>query len=177
MALWIMGFGGTVPIGNLIAGPIIDATSVTAVMLAGAAVALGLAWYGDLARDPSGRRHPRHRRLIGRETSRSQAVNQSLEAGDAAGFHQHYVAGSQLAQRIERGVDVGDVETAVVGCRDGDHLDAALPRRAADRRVLGGAVVELGHHTQHRDPPGGVERSERLASRLSSTWGWRCRRR
>ena len=29
MALWIMGFGGTVPIGNLIAGPIIEATSVT----------------------------------------------------------------------------------------------------------------------------------------------------
>ena len=35
MALWIMGFGGTVPIGNLIAGPLIEATSVTAVILAG----------------------------------------------------------------------------------------------------------------------------------------------
>jgi predicted MFS family arabinose efflux permease len=45
MALWIMGFGGTVPIGNLIAGPIIEATSITAVMLVGAAVALGLALY------------------------------------------------------------------------------------------------------------------------------------
>ena len=29
MALWIMGFGGTVPIGNLIAGPLIEATSIT----------------------------------------------------------------------------------------------------------------------------------------------------
>jgi MFS family permease len=45
MALWIMGFGGTVPIGNLIAGPIIEATSITAVMLVGAACALALAVY------------------------------------------------------------------------------------------------------------------------------------
>jgi MFS family permease len=48
MALWIMGFGGTVPIGNLIAGPLIVATSVTSVVLAGAAIALGLAVYADL---------------------------------------------------------------------------------------------------------------------------------
>jgi MFS family permease len=48
MALWIMGFGGTVPIGNLIAGPLIETTSVTTVMLGGAAVALGLAVYADL---------------------------------------------------------------------------------------------------------------------------------
>ena len=43
MALWIMGFGGTVPIGNLIAGPVIEATSVTAVILFGAGVAALLA--------------------------------------------------------------------------------------------------------------------------------------
>jgi len=48
MALWIMGFGGTVPIGNLIAGPLIDATSVTTVVLAGVVVALVLAAYADL---------------------------------------------------------------------------------------------------------------------------------
>jgi MFS family permease len=47
-ALWIMGFGGTVPIGNLIAGPIIEMTSMTAVMLVGAACALGLARYARL---------------------------------------------------------------------------------------------------------------------------------
>jgi predicted MFS family arabinose efflux permease len=52
MALWIMGFGGTVPIGNLIAGPIIDATSITVVMLFGAAVALGLAAYANLEDQP-----------------------------------------------------------------------------------------------------------------------------
>jgi MFS family permease len=48
MALWIMGFGGTVPVGNLIAGPLIELTSITAVVLAGAAIAVGLAWYADL---------------------------------------------------------------------------------------------------------------------------------
>lgn len=48
MALWIMGFGGTVPIGNLLAGPVIEATSVTAVLLAGAAIAVALAWWADL---------------------------------------------------------------------------------------------------------------------------------
>ena len=52
MALWIMGFGGTVPIGNLIAGPIIDATSITVVVLFGAVIALGLAAYADLEDRP-----------------------------------------------------------------------------------------------------------------------------
>jgi predicted MFS family arabinose efflux permease len=48
MALWMMAFGGTVPLGNLVAGPIIDATSVTTVVFPGAFVALFLAWWADL---------------------------------------------------------------------------------------------------------------------------------
>lgn len=40
MALWIMGFGGTVPIGLLVGGALASATSVRAVVLAGAGVAL-----------------------------------------------------------------------------------------------------------------------------------------
>lgn len=48
MALWIMGFGGTVPIGNLIAGPIIEWTSMTLVMLVGAAFAGLLVIYARL---------------------------------------------------------------------------------------------------------------------------------
>ena len=40
MALWIMSFGGTVPIGGLVFGPVVERTSITAVMLVGAAVAL-----------------------------------------------------------------------------------------------------------------------------------------
>jgi predicted MFS family arabinose efflux permease len=51
MALWIMGFGGTVGIGNLLAGSIIDATSVTAVLLVNAVVALFLTWYADVTDD------------------------------------------------------------------------------------------------------------------------------
>lgn len=50
MALWIMGFGGTVPVGVLLAGPAAAATSITTVLLLGAAVAAGLAWYADLVR-------------------------------------------------------------------------------------------------------------------------------
>lgn len=48
MALWLMGFGGTVPLGNLVAGPLIEATSVTTVVLAGAVIAVALAAYADL---------------------------------------------------------------------------------------------------------------------------------
>ncbi len=48
MALWIMGFGGTVPVGVLLAGPLSAATSITAVLLFGAVVALVLARYADL---------------------------------------------------------------------------------------------------------------------------------
>ena len=48
MALWIMAFGGTVPIGNLFFGPIIEHTSITFVLFIGVVVALFLAWYADL---------------------------------------------------------------------------------------------------------------------------------
>ncbi len=44
MALWTMSFGGMVPISNLIAGPVIERTSITAVVALGAVVALALAW-------------------------------------------------------------------------------------------------------------------------------------
>src|SRR6478736_2526196 len=47
-AVWIMSFGGTVPIGGLVAGWFVGLTSVTAVVLVGAAVAVFLAWYCDL---------------------------------------------------------------------------------------------------------------------------------
>lgn len=51
MALWMMAFGGTVPLGNLVAGPLIDATSVTTVVFPGAIIALGLAWWADTRTD------------------------------------------------------------------------------------------------------------------------------
>ena len=48
MALWIMGFGGIVPVGVLIGGFVASYTSVTLVMLIGAAAALLLAPYAKL---------------------------------------------------------------------------------------------------------------------------------
>jgi MFS family permease len=45
MAVWIMGFGGTVPLGTLLAGAVADHTSVSAVVVAGAVVAALLAIY------------------------------------------------------------------------------------------------------------------------------------
>jgi MFS family permease len=47
MALWIMAFGGTVPLGTLAAGPLADHTSITTVVVGGAAVCALLAWYAD----------------------------------------------------------------------------------------------------------------------------------
>jgi MFS family permease len=43
MALYMMGFGGTLPLGLLVAGPIASATSVSAVLVAGAIAACVLA--------------------------------------------------------------------------------------------------------------------------------------
>jgi MFS family permease len=43
MSLWLMAFGGTVPLGLMIAGPIAEATSISTVLLYGAAVAF-LLW-------------------------------------------------------------------------------------------------------------------------------------
>jgi predicted MFS family arabinose efflux permease len=43
MALWIMAFGGTVPIGAIVAGPLSDLVGITAVLLGGAVVAALLA--------------------------------------------------------------------------------------------------------------------------------------
>jgi predicted MFS family arabinose efflux permease len=48
MALWIMGFGGTVPFGGLAGGKAMELVGIFPVLLFGAAVAVALAWYGDL---------------------------------------------------------------------------------------------------------------------------------
>lgn len=52
MALWIMGFGGTVPIGLLLGGVVAERLSVTAVVLFGAAVAAVLALVVDVSKRP-----------------------------------------------------------------------------------------------------------------------------
>ena len=50
MPLWFMVFGGTVPIGNLIGGPIMDAIGARWVLGAGALFAIWLAWWANLGR-------------------------------------------------------------------------------------------------------------------------------
>lgn len=50
MALWVMSFGGIVPVGVLAGGYLVHVTSITAVLVAGAVVALCLALYADLVR-------------------------------------------------------------------------------------------------------------------------------
>ncbi|MGH9132819.1 MAG: MFS transporter [Ilumatobacteraceae bacterium] len=50
MPLWFMAFGGTVPIGNLAFGPVIDAIGARWVLLFGAAFAAFLAGWADLHR-------------------------------------------------------------------------------------------------------------------------------
>jgi MFS family permease len=48
MSLWFMAFGGTVPLGNLVFGPIIDAVGARWVLLAGAVWALWLSYWCDI---------------------------------------------------------------------------------------------------------------------------------
>jgi predicted MFS family arabinose efflux permease len=52
MALWVMAFGGTVPLGAIVAGPLSGKFGISAVVVAGAAVAAGLVFFADL-RDPA----------------------------------------------------------------------------------------------------------------------------
>ncbi len=47
MALWFMAFGGTVPIGNMLFGPLVDRYGARWLLFIGAAWALVLAWWCD----------------------------------------------------------------------------------------------------------------------------------
>jgi MFS family permease len=49
LALWFMAFGGTVPIGNMAFGPVIDAIGPRPVLMLGAAWAAFLVWWCDIA--------------------------------------------------------------------------------------------------------------------------------
>ncbi len=50
MALWIMGFGGTVPFGGLAGGVLMEQVGITPVLIGSALVALALIAYADLRR-------------------------------------------------------------------------------------------------------------------------------
>jgi MFS family permease len=91
LALWVMCFGGTVPIGGLLAGPLIESTSVSTVMLFGAFMAALLGLYAYLyTSEPTGRRA----RRLGVE----QAAGQPLQPGHAAGLDEHGVAGLEAPE-------------------------------------------------------------------------------
>ena len=84
MALWFMAFGGTVPIGNLIFGPVMDHIGPRWVLGMGAVVAVLLAWWCDLTRIDDGADWS-----PGRELSR-----QAFEPGDPAALHEHPALGA-----------------------------------------------------------------------------------
>jgi predicted MFS family arabinose efflux permease len=58
MALWVMAFGGTVPLGAVVAGPLSDKVGISAVVIGGAVVAAGLAVVTDLRDRRSPQRSP-----------------------------------------------------------------------------------------------------------------------
>lgn len=59
MSLWFMAFGGTVPLGNLLFGPVVDAIGARWVLLGGAVWALWLSFWCDIARlDDQAHAHP-----------------------------------------------------------------------------------------------------------------------
>jgi MFS family permease len=45
LSLWFMAFGGTVPLGNMLFGPIMDSIGSRPVLLLGAVWSLLLAWW------------------------------------------------------------------------------------------------------------------------------------
>ena len=51
-AIWVLSFGGTVPFGNLIAGPVIEATSLSTVLYASAIIAILLGIFFRLKPGP-----------------------------------------------------------------------------------------------------------------------------
>jgi hypothetical protein len=81
MPLWMMAFGGSVPIGNLALGPVIDAIGARWVLLFGAAFAALLAWWADLHRLSADAFLPQER------------GGHTLQPTHAARLHEHSVAG------------------------------------------------------------------------------------
>ena len=51
-AIWVLSFGGTVPFGNLIAGPLIEVTSLSAILYSSAAIAVLLGGFFRLKSGP-----------------------------------------------------------------------------------------------------------------------------
>ena len=82
MSLWFMSFGGTVPIGNIVFGPVIDAVGSRWVLLLGAAWAVVLAWWCDIAR-------------IEHAASAAEHSRNTVESRHAAPLDEHGISGGE----------------------------------------------------------------------------------
>jgi MFS family permease len=80
MPLWFMAFGGTVPVGNLVFGPVMDAIGARWVLLFGAGFAGFLAWWADLHRLPPDAFLP------------EELGGEPVQPGDTTRLHEHRVA-------------------------------------------------------------------------------------
>ncbi len=80
MALWFMAFGGTVPLGNLIFAPLMDAIGARWVLAGGAVWALFLAWWCDLDRI---------------DQSEEQLGHHALQPDHTATFDEHGVSAGE----------------------------------------------------------------------------------
>jgi hypothetical protein len=108
VSLWQMGFGGVVPIGLLIAGPIAEATSIRFVLVYGAVAAAGLVWYAQVS----------PLRAV------EQRGREPLEPGDAAALDEDGVTVIEGAESVEGAADLMHLLAAVEGFVDGDEPDA-----------------------------------------------------
>jgi hypothetical protein len=81
MSLWFMAFGGTVTIGLLMVGPVVDAIGARWVLLGGAVWAGFLWWWCDIA-------------AIDRSTG-YQEGSELLEAGHATAFDEYGVVAGE----------------------------------------------------------------------------------
>ena len=200
MALWIMGFGGTVGVGNLIAGRVIDATSVhrgaarqrrpSPARSSGPAYADRCrairqptpAWTRALSRRPA-RRDPRPSpRSTGAgcdQASRGRRHGCPSRARRRPQSERHPSSGASAGappstSRAPSSLDdrtPGRVPTAITSM-------PSSPASARDARVFGRAgVAQLGHDAEHRDPPPRRQRRRATAAPPPSTPGWRCTRR
>jgi MFS family permease len=95
MSLWFMAFGGTVAIGNLVFGPIMDLVRPTAVMLIGVLAALWLAWWCDL----------RHRQVVtlADEPASDDSASHGVAQGGGDGTHSRHQTPFD-----EHGISAGD---------------------------------------------------------------------
>ena len=162
MPLWFMAFGGSVPIGNLLFGPVIDAIGARWVLGLGAARRRR----SLLVERPAPPRPRCHRVARRAATCSSRATRDALTSTTTPG-----------ADETDRRHRIVDRLDAVAVGADGDQLDAELAGPGGDGEVGGTGIVELGHLTEHGDAAVGDHRRQRVERREPSTSGWRCRRR